>query len=459
MSRFSIPPELLARYDVSAPRYTSYPPIPYWPQAGEAEWRRWIHEPLAAPDPSLSLYVHIPFCRSRCFYCGCFVIITSKQDEAERYAQTVCREMGLARANFAAEAPVRQFHIGGGTPTFVSMQALASLAETARSLFPFAEGAEMSIEVDPRTVDAGQLGTLRGMGFNRVSFGVQDFDETVQRTVNRWQPYDLVERVTEAARALGYQSVNMDLIYGLPHQTQASFAATLEQIRRLRPHRIALYNYAHLPEVMPYQRRFDPESLPDRDEKLAIFLLARERLTDWGYVPIGLDHFALPEDDLTRAWQDGTMQRNFMGYTTMAGSDLLAFGISAISDCNGAFWQNEKKLNRYDQCIAEGKPPLIRGIKLDADDRIRKAAIAGLFCGGRIDFAALARDFAIDPRAYFAAEWEALAPLEADGLVERGESGVRITERGQFFLRNIAVVFDAWQRREAQAPRKFSRTV
>jgi len=459
MNALTIPTDLLARYDVSAPRYTSYPPIPYWPEMKAEDLRGWLEAAPDAAAPTLSLYVHIPFCRSRCFYCGCFVIITSKQDQAEHYAETVCREMELTRAAYPHEAPVRQFHLGGGTPTFVSMGSLTAITEQARKLFPFDANAEMSIEVDPRTVNAAQLGELRSLGFNRLSLGVQDFDEAVQRTVNRIQPYALVESLVTAGRAQGYGSINLDLIYGLPLQTESSFGATLDQILQLRPDRLALYNYAHLPEAMPYQRRFDPETLPDRDRKLAIFLLARERLMAGGYVPIGLDHFALPEDELARAQATGTLQRNFMGYTTQAGSDSLAFGISAISDCHGAFWQNEKKLNVYEERVRKGEPPVTRGMRLDADDRIRKAAIAGLFCGGRVDFPALRDRFAFDPREYFAREWDALAPLEADGLIERSGEGVIVTERGQFFLRNIAVVFDAYHRRKTDAPRKFSRTL
>jgi oxygen-independent coproporphyrinogen-3 oxidase len=457
MSRVSIPPELLARYDVTAPRYTSYPPIPYWPPAQDG--MRWLAEPLSAPDPSLSLYVHIPFCRSRCFYCGCYVIVSSRHEPAERYAGTLCREMELMRAGFAGEAPVRQFHIGGGTPTFVAMDVLAALVKKARALFPFDPGAEMGIEVDPRTVDAEKLSALRLLGFNRLSMGVQDFDPTVQRAVNRWQPFELVEALASAARREAFRSVNMDLIYGLPHQTAQSFAETLEKTRRLHPDRLALYHYAHLPDAMPHQRRLDAATLPDREQKLEIFMLARERLMDWGYVPIGLDHFALPEDDLAQAWREGTLQRNFMGYTTQAGSELLAFGVSAISDCKGAFWQNEKKLNRYEACVRSGQLPIVRGMLLDEDDRIRKEAIGGLFCRGQLDFAGLAARFAIDPRAYFAAEWDALAPLEADGLVEREVEGIRVTERGQFFLRNIAIVFDAYHRRQGEAARHFSRAV
>jgi oxygen-independent coproporphyrinogen-3 oxidase len=456
MSKIVIPRELLERFDVSAPRYTSYPPIPYWPAAAAGDWERWI----GAPEPagaSLSLYLHIPFCRARCAYCACQVVVTHREDVAEEYVHTLSREMEYTRSRLPGASPVRQFHLGGGTPTYLSPSSIAALVTRSRELFAFDPDPEMSIEVDPRTVTGQGLGWLRDLRFNRISLGIQDFDPGVQEAVNRDQPFEMVERVMAEARSEGFHSVNFDLIYGLPRQTPLTFARTLDRVLALLPDRLALYNYAHLPEVFAHQRRIDPAALPHRDQKLEIFLSARERLTDAGYEAIGLDHFARPGDELAQALRNGTLQRNFMGYTTRAGSGLLGFGLSAISDYRGAFWQNEKKLSRYTRAVLSGAPPVSRGLSLSPDDRIRKAAIGGLFCGGFVNLDQLGTEFQIDATAYFQQELEALQPMEALGLVSRAEGGYRVTEVGQFFLRNIALNFDAYHGRSPQAAPRFSR--
>lgn len=468
---------LLAKYDSAVPRYTSYPPIPYWGEVNSREVAGWLEQPCSRSDPSLSLYTHIPFCRSRCHYCGCFVIITPHQEPAERYLAAVHREMELVAERLAetgsnTAATVSQYHLGGGTPNFISPAAMEALVTKARALFPFGENPEMSIEVDPRHLDAAELAHLRNLGFNRISLGVQDFDEQVQKGVNRIQPFGKVAEQVETARKLGFRGINFDLIYGLPHQTRESFAGTVDKVVNLRPDRLALYNFAYLPQAFPHQNKMDARALPSAEEKLAIFLQTRETLMENGYLPIGLDHFALAGDELAIAYRDGSIRRNFMGYTTQAGTEMLAFGVSAISEYNGRFWQNEKNLARYQRGVEAGNVPAVRGMTLAPEDLLRKELIYGLFCQGNVGFAHLAEKFGVDPKAHFSAELENLAPLEADGLLTLDDTGLRVSDVGQFFLRNIAVVFDAHLNNGAQGgiggvggtggsepPVKFSRTV
>lgn len=447
--RNDTPKWLLRKYDVAAPRYTSYPAIPHWGEASPAQVEAWIGEKSPQPQGSLSLYVHIPFCASRCLYCGCFVIITSKREQAALYVEAVKKEMRIVRGHLPGDpAPVSQFHLGGGTPTFLSPGQLEGLLAEARSLFPFQQEAEMGIEIDPRTVDEAYLRRLRKMGINRISLGVQDFDEKVMRTVNRLQTFEQVEALVTAGRRMGFHSINFDLIHGLPGQTEASFSSTLEQVRQLAPDRLAIYNYAHLPEIFPHQRRLPVEDLPDADTRIALIGLARRKLEDWGYLQIGLDHFARPGDELSLALKSGTLRRNFMGYTTQAGTDQLAFGVSAISEYHRSFWQNEKKLIAYYRTVDAGQLPVVRGICLNDEDLLRKHVISSLFCRGRIDYEAIGRQFDVDFESFMADELEALKPMANDGLIAWDAGGLRVTKLGRLFLRNIAMVFDPYFRRE-----------
>jgi oxygen-independent coproporphyrinogen III oxidase len=453
---------LLARYDGAAPRYTSYPPIPYWGALEGETVAHWLAESaVPADDPSadrsLSLYTHIPFCRNRCHYCGCFVVITPHAERAEPYLEAVHREMELVAGRLGPGRSVRQYHLGGGTPNFIAPQAMERLLARARELFRFEPGAELSIEVDPRHLSPRGIKHLRGLGFTRLSLGIQDFDEHVQAGVNRVEPVAHVRRLMDAARAEGFAGVNFDLIYGLPHQTRERFGRTVEEVLALGPDRVAIYNFAYLPKAFPHQRKMDATALPDAEEKLAIFLAARERFLSGGYAAIGLDHFAREQDELAIARRAGTMRRNFMGYTTQAGTDLLAFGVSGISEFNGRYWQNEKKLARYERCVAEGRLPAVRGLLLDDEDRLCQAVVSDLFCQGVVDFAALGRRFGLDARRRFAAELNLLEPLADDDLVTLSGERLSVTELGQFFLRNIAVVFD--HRTRQGAPVQFSRTV
>ncbi|MDH4122172.1 MAG: oxygen-independent coproporphyrinogen III oxidase [Deltaproteobacteria bacterium] len=450
--------EMLNKYNVSAPRYTSYPAIPFWKPADGTQAAAWIAAMEPARQTSLSLYTHIPFCKTRCYYCGCFVVISPHEEIAQPYADALEKEMELAAGQMKHRWPVAQYHLGGGTPNYLNIARMERLVAKARALFPFQDDAEMSIEVDPRTLNKNYLERVRALGFNRLSLGVQDFDPEVMETVNRVQPYDMVAGVVEQARKLGFLSVNFDLIYGLPKQTTATFQKTMAQVKTLGPDRVALYHYAHLPDSHPYHRRFDPADLPGSQEKMDIFLQARERFLSWGYQPIGLDHFAKPDDDLSVSFRNRSMRRNFMGYTTKAGTDMLAFGISAISDFNHAFWQNEKKLPHYYKALEKGELPVIRGLELSGDDRLRRQVIQNLFCQGGVNFGQMEQAYQIPFQSHFAGELEALAPLQDDGLVTLSPEGITVTDQGQLFLRNIAMTFDAYLRKGSKPPVQFSRT-
>jgi oxygen-independent coproporphyrinogen-3 oxidase len=448
---------LIGKYESRAPRYTSYPPIPYWGEVTGGQVAAWLEAPAQGP---LSLYTHIPFCRERCTYCGCFVIISPHHKPVNAYLEALHREMERTRERMPGARGVRQYHLGGGTPTYLDRAEMTSLVDKARALFSFDPDVEMSIEVDPRTVDGDALAHLRSLGFNRLSLGVQDFDPAVQEQVNRRQPAALVARLVETGRRLGFLSINFDLIYGLPHQTRKSFAETMEQVVALAPDRLALYNFAHLPHLFPHQRSMDAATLPGPEEKLGIFLDARERMLGAGYLSIGMDHFARQGDDLAVSWNEGTLRRNFMGYTTQAGTDLIGFGVSAISEYQGHYWQNEKKLSRYEKIVLqEGRFPAVRGMELSGDDRLRQTVMMDLFCRGRVEAAEIHDRFGVDFASYFAGALHALGPMAQDGLVEAAPASVRVTERGRLFLRNVAQAFDGYAGTKASAQPMFSRTV
>lgn len=447
---------LLRRYDVPVPRYTSYPPIPYWHAVDGAAATRWMAD---AQTDSLSLYTHLPFCERRCTYCGCFVVITPHHQPVASYLELLLREMAMTRERLRDPGPVVQYHLGGGTPTRVTTEELSQLVAHARALYRFAPDAELSIEVDPRTVDAGYLAQLRQLGFNRLSFGVQDVHPDVQAAVNRVQPLAMVTALMAAARELGFRGINMDLIYGLPRQTPERFATTVREILALRPDRLALYNFAYLPRVFAHQAKIDPAELPDADAKLRIMLEAHAQFAEAGYEPIGMDHFALADDDLAVAAREGSMRRNFMGYTTRGGTDVLAFGISGISAVGGHYWQNEKKLTAYRRSVEAGALPVIWGMTMSEDDRLRDAIISAIFCQGALSLEALAPRFGTDLAQRLAPELAGLATLEADGLLVRSADGFRVTETGRHFLRNIAVVFDAYAGKPAARQATFSRSV
>ena len=438
--------DLVRRYDGPNPRYTSYPTAPQFHVGfGVTEYQAAARASNAGAPQPLSLYLHVPFCESPCFYCGCNKVITRDHGRANLYLEHLYLETERQSALFDGSRPVDQLHFGGGTPTFLSDAELAALLARLRRHFRLRDdpGREYSIEIDPRTVSVARLDTLAGLGFNRVSLGVQDFDPAVQEAVNRVQSRDDTLALIERARALPIDSISIDLIYGLPRQSRVSFARTLETVVAARPDRIAAYSYAHLPHLFKPQRQIKAADLITPAEKLGLLGLTVEMLTAAGYVYVGMDHFALPGDELVRAQADGTLQRNFQGYSTHAECDLVALGVSSISKVGDAYAQNAKTLPEYYRRIAAGTLAVERGVALDAEDRLRRDAIQRLMCATRLDFAALEQRHGIRFEEHFADELERLKPLEADGLVTRGERWLQITARGRLLMRNVAMLFDA----------------
>lgn len=434
-------PDLLARYAVvPVPRYTSYPTANVWASQDEGFARTAFSRAGQRP---VSIYVHVPFCRKLCFYCGCNMIVTHRRELAERYLAALDAELARVKALLPARPRIVQLHLGGGTPTWLDVDQLQRLMASVQRSFPFERGIEASIEVHPAVTTFNQVKALAGLGFNRISMGVQDFDPQVQQRVNRIQPFGQTAELIGCARAVGMTSVNVDLMYGLPLQTPRRFGRTLELVDQLQPDRIALFGYAHLPSLKKHQSAIDARELPGPAERLAIFELAVERLLAGGYASIGLDHFALATDELCSARAKGTLRRNFMGYTTCAESDVLAFGPSSISEVDGCFVQSAHEVHEWASRIERGQLATTRGWASTADDRLRSEVIMGLFCQLRLDTEAFGRAHQLDFRRAFAAELAALAPLEADGLVAWQGPTLEVTPVGQLLLRNVAAVFDA----------------
>lgn len=457
-----VTPELLTRFDVSGPRYTSYPTADRFVDAfGEDEYvlalqqRRQSAVGKALP---LSIYVHIPFCESLCYYCACNKIITKHHDRADVYLRYLSREIDLHTAHLGVGQVVSQIHFGGGTPTFLSDDGLRELMGMLRSNFTLIEGGEYSIEVDPRTVDASRLAVLHELGFNRLSFGVQDFDPEVQKAVHRIQPAEQVFALVESARSIGFDSVNVDLIYGLPKQTPDSFDRTLAQVAELRPDRIALYAYAHLPDRFKPQRRIVWADLPMASSKVSMLARSLEAFSSAGYVYVGMDHFALPEDALAIAKRQGRLHRNFQGYSTQPDCDLIGLGVSAIGRVGATYSQNAKTLDDYYDRLNQGRLPVVRGLALTRDDLVRRAVIMALMCQGELLFEPLEQAWLIDFRKYFAPELEQMQEMERQGLVTLNAEGVEVTAMGWYFVRGIAMVFDKYLQADRNRAR-FSRII
>ncbi|HEX8740833.1 MAG TPA: oxygen-independent coproporphyrinogen III oxidase [Casimicrobiaceae bacterium] len=435
---------LIARYGGSGPRYTSYPTADRF-HAGftSADYEREIAKRNErASTESLSLYVHLPFCSSLCFYCACNKIITRNRGRSAKYVDYVGREIELVRGHIDGSPRATQLHWGGGTPTFLPHEEMAELMRMLRAGFDLTADASISIEVDPRTASAATIAFLGELGFNRISVGIQDFDPEVQRAVNRIQSEDETRTVIEAARANNFSSINADLIYGLPRQTVAGFARTLDRVVDLSPDRIALYSYAHVPHLFKPQRKIAVEDLPAPQDKLAILTLAIERLSAAGYQYIGMDHFAKPDDELARAQREGRLYRDFQGYSVSPGGDLLAFGVSAIGRIGDAYVQNTKTIDDYYARLEGGSLPVARGITLSADDRLRRAVIQALMCDFRVDRAAFDAAWQIRFADYFRGELASLEPLAADGLVDIGDDAITVTPRGRMLVRAVAMRFD-----------------
>ncbi len=440
---------LLTAFDVPGPRYTSYPTADRFVEAfGASQWQQalaqrasgaGLHGGLAAP---WSVYVHIPFCESVCYYCACHKIVTRRHERAAAYLDSLEAEIALVTAQLGPGHRVSQLHLGGGTPTFFSDEELTRLMASLRSAVRFSDQGEFAIEVDPRTVDAGRLHHLAALGFNRLSLGIQDFDPAVQQAVHRIQPYDSVAALMGSAREAGFRSINMDLIYGLPGQTRASFARSLGQVAALRPERIAVYAYAHLPQRFKPQRRIDAKLLPAAPDKIGMLSQAIDQLQAAGYEYIGMDHFALPDDPLAVARRQGRLHRNFQGYSTQPESDLIGLGVSAISKVGPHYSQNVKALDEYDDALARGELPVARGLSLSRDDLLRRAVIMAIMCQGRVDFESIELAHLIDFKRYFGAELETLAELADRGLVTLEADGLCVTPLGWYAVRAIAMVFD-----------------
>ncbi|AKJ01807.1 oxygen-independent coproporphyrinogen-3 oxidase [Archangium gephyra] len=444
--------ELMRRYDVAGPRYTSYPTVPEWKQdfGTERYAERLDVAGSASAEEPLSLYVHLPFCRSLCWYCGCNVVISQDRGAADVYIDHVLLELEQVVARLGRRRKLSQVHWGGGTPTFLNERQLERLWSGITRHLSLVPDAEVAVEVHPVITTPGQLTLLRELGFNRVSMGLQDFDPKVQEVTNRHQPFAQTRSLLDHARNLGFSGVNFDLIYGLPYQNAESWARTLEQILELRPDRLAVYSFAFIPDVLKHQKRMPAEALPDARTKQGLFRAAWAAFVDAGYLPIGMDHFAVPEDELALAQQRRELGRNFQGYTVKAAQDVVALGSTGISDVGGAYAQNVRALPYYYERVREGRFATERGIQLTEDDRRRRAIITQLMCNFWVD---LGEHGTSD----FARELERLRPLEDDGLVRREGSQLEVTPLGRLFVRNVAMVFDAYLR-QAERPR-FSRTV
>lgn len=455
-------PAFLEKYNKAGPRYTSYPTAPEWDRrVTQADLRAHIRrDSEAAPQSPLSLYFHIPFCEHRCRFCGCNVIVTTKMDVVAKYLEQLDAEMAIAAGEMGAGArrPVTQIHFGGGTPTFLTPDQFRWLMGRIRHHFNVVSEAEISLEADPCVTSDDHVRTLAALGFNRISYGVQDFHEPTQQLIERVQSVELTRHFLDLARECGYQSINFDLVYGLPLQTLATFRRTLDIVLEMRPDRIALYNFAYLPQKLAHQRYLNPALMPTGVEKFKIFVMAYEAFVGAGYEYIGMDHFAVPEDPLSEARRRRTIQRNFMGYTTQTGTDIYAFGVSSISATQGLYAQNVKKLTEYARALQAGELPVERGFILNDDDHIRKHVIYELMCHGGINKPRFAEQFGHRFDDYFAAEVAQLPPFAADGLLDLSRDRIEITLLGHIFARNIAMVFDAYLRAPQQKA-TFSRTL
>lgn len=456
LSPRTIPAELFEKYSKSGPRYTSYPTAPQFKTEfnGEsiaAKWRR-----AGELGGGLSLYLHIPFCRKRCLYCGCHTTVCHDRQIAERYVEALLRELDQIVDLIGTDRPVEQLALGGGTPTFLSPETMGALITALKQRFSFPSFGERSLEIDPESVDLNYLDVLSEIGFNRFSLGVQDFDPDVQKAIGRVQDEAGIFAKVNHLRKLGHSAINLDLIYGLPLQTPESFSQTIAKVSELRPSRIAVFGYAHVPWVSPHQRALERHGLPDAAQRMELFGLAYEQLLESGYRHVGMDHFALPEDELVKALDERSLTRNFMGYTTRRGLDLVGLGASSISFVNTTFAQNEKDVPSYIE--RAGQPLWVKGLEQTPEDQLRGQVIMELMCNFYLSVDDVERDYGIQFGERFASELAELEPLAADGLVEVRDDSIEVTELGRFFIRNICMTFDEYLKREKAAGR-YSRTV
>ncbi|MCA5969839.1 MULTISPECIES: oxygen-independent coproporphyrinogen III oxidase [Pseudomonas] len=451
--------DLIHRYDVAGPRYTSYPTaVQFHTQVGAFELLHALRESRKASRP-LSLYVHLPFCANICYYCACNKVITKDRGRAQAYLQRLEHEIQMLACHLAPGQVVEQLHLGGGTPTFLSHAELRRLMAQLRLHFNLLEddSGDYGIEIDPREADWSTMGLLRELGFNRVSLGVQDLDPTVQRAINRMQSLEETRAIVEAARTLQFRSVNIDLIYGLPAQNPQTFSHTVDKVIDLQPDRLSVFNYAHLPERFMPQRRIDAADLPDAASKLLMLQRTVEQLGNAGYRYIGMDHFALPDDELATAQEDLTLQRNFQGYTTHGHCDLIGLGVSAISQVGELYSQNSSDLSEYSRLLDSDQPATKRGLLCNDDDRIRRAIIQQLICHFTLEFGEIEKTFRIDFRDYFRDAWPQLLGMASDGLITLSETGIEVRPAGRLLVRAVCMVFDAYLTRQNR--QQFSRVI
>jgi len=452
--------ELIRRYDKAGPRYTSYPTaVQFDSRFDESAYREYALNSNAAPLKPLSLYVHIPFCDTVCFYCACNKVATKNRSLAVPYLAHLHQEIAMQAPLFNHERSVTQLHWGGGTPTFLSHAQMRDLMQGIKNNFQLIEddSGEYSIEIDPRETQSDTIAILRELGFNRMSLGVQDFEPQVQKAVNRIQSEEQTFTVLEAARSEGFKSISIDLIYGLPHQSADSFSKTLDKILTVKPERLSVFNYAHLPTLFKPQRRIEVADLPSPSEKLVILQNTINQLTNAGYIYIGMDHFALPDDELAIAQRNGSLYRNFQGYSTHADCDLIGLGITSIGKVGDSYSQNLKTLDEYYAQIDSGYLPVFRGIALNTDDKLRRAVITQLICHFRLDIPSIEKEYYIDFKKYFSEEWRDLETMQEDGLLMRGDQRIEILPAGRLLVRNICMTFDAYLRQNKE--QRFSKVI
>jgi oxygen-independent coproporphyrinogen-3 oxidase len=453
--------ELLKKYDRPGPRYTSYPTVPVWSNSVGAEnYHQALKNASQRSDEPLAIYCHIPFCKRRCYYCGCNTVITNNQQRVEDYIHTLMTEIEHTSALLGQRKKISQLHFGGGTPTYLDCQGMAILLRHLDRYFEFLPDAERSMEIDPRVTTVQQLEFLANSGFNRISMGVQDFDPAVQEACGRIQPVEMIENLLAHCRRLEFQGINFDLIYGLPKQTVEGFTKTIETAIRMRPDRLAVYSFAYLPTAMAHQSKILPEDLPSTEVKYRLFATAVEKLTAAGYLQIGMDHFALPEDELTKAQTDGRLFRNFMGYTVQHSPEMIGFGMSSIGYIDNSFFQNLSKLDSFQQAVAEKCFATYRGLQLGEDDLIRQYLITQLMCNFRLRYDDLQKKFGVTYADYFGAEHKNLGIFFEDDLIRETAEGLFITPVGRTFVRNIAMTYDAYLNgNQADKASTFSRTI
>ena len=459
MSVVQVPRELLERHNKPGPRYTSYPTVPAWSDDfGAADYREALAELAGLPAATFSVYIHLPFCAELCDYCGCNATSTRKSGVVDAYLDRVEREIGIVASMLGKGRRVLQMHWGGGTPNFLDAAQRSRVLGLIREAFSLDAAAEISLEIDPRIADAGQIAALRAEGFDRISLGVQDFAPEVQAAIGRRQSREQTELVYAAAREAGFTSVNLDLVYGLPAQTRERFEASIAGLLDMRPDRVALYSYAHVPWLRPNQRRIDESLLPEPADKFTLFRLALERFQSAGYEWLGMDHFALPDDELAVAARERRLHRNFMGYTTRSAPHMLAFGNSGIGELAGRFVQNESRLGRYQRALDTGELPVQRGLRLSRDDLLRRKMITHLICNLELPYSLTAADFGARADRLLPGELERLRAFESEGFVACDAKGIRVTELGRFFIRNLCMELDAYLPGQQDRP-MFSRTI